>query len=105
MIHVIARVTTQPGKRDDFLAEFHKLVPSVLAEDGCVQYTPTADANTDIPGQQLSGDNTVVIVEQWETVQSLKDHLAAEHMATYRERVKDFVDNVRLEVFETISYN
>ena len=101
MIHVIAKISTVSGKRDAFLTEFHQLIPQVLAEAGCVQYTPTIDAKTDIDAQRTAGENAVVIVEQWESLQALQDHLAAEHMAAYRERVKDLVESVELEVFET----
>ena len=62
MIHVIAKIKTVAGSRNAFLAEFHQLVPLVLAEVGCVQYTPTVDATTDIPGQQSAGEDTVVII-------------------------------------------
>ena len=34
MIHVIAAIEVKPGKREAFLAEFHKLMPSVRAEAG-----------------------------------------------------------------------
>ena len=101
MIHVIARVTTVAGKRDAFLHEFHKLIPTVLAEAGCVQYTPTIDAVTDLDGQHRAGEDCVVIVEQWETIAALKDHLNAPHMDAYRERVKELVADVQLEVFAT----
>ena len=35
MIHVIATIDIVDGKRDDYLAAFHELVPLVLAEEGC----------------------------------------------------------------------
>ena len=43
MIHVIATITVKPGKRDAFLAEFHRIVPAVHAEAGCIEYGPTVD--------------------------------------------------------------
>ncbi len=101
MIHVIAKIKTVAGKRAAFLAEFHKLVPLVLAEVGCVQYGPTVDANTGIDGQLLVGEDTVVVIEQWESVAALKDHLVADHMNAYRETVKDLVVDLQLEVYET----
>ena len=101
MIHVIAKIKTVAGQRDAFLVEFHKLVPLVLAEVGCVQYGPTTDAKTGIDGQHLAGADTVVVIEQWESVAALKDHLVADHMNTYRDSVKDLVSDVHLEVFET----
>lgn len=101
MIHVIAKIKTATGKRDAFLVEFHKLVPLVLEEVGCVQYGPTIDAKAGIDGQLLVGADTVVVIEQWESVAALKDHLVAEHMNAYRETVKDLVTDVQLEVYET----
>lgn len=101
MIHVIAKIETAPGKRDDFLAEFHKLVPLVLEEDGCVEYGPTTDADTGLEAQNLAGENVAVIIERWESLDALRAHLVADHMTAYRERVKDLVVGTALEVYET----
>ena len=102
MIHAIAKIHTVPGKRDAFVAEFHKLVPLVLEEDGCVEYGPTVDAVTDLDAQQKAGENVTVIIERWESLDALKAHLVADHMTAYRERVKDLVENTVLEVYETV---
>ena len=101
MIHVIAKIKTTPGKRAEFLEEFHKLVPLVLAESGCVEYGPTTDADTDIEAQQRAGDAVAVIIERWESLDALKAHLIADHMTAYRARVKNLVENTSLEVYET----
>lgn len=101
MIHVIAKIEVSPGKRDAFLEEFHKLIPLVLAETGCAEYGATVDANTEITGQQLAGNDKVVVIEQWESIAALECHLSADHMNRYRERVKDLVQNVSLEIYET----
>lgn len=101
MIHVIAKIETAPGKRGDFLTEFHKLVPLVLEEDGCVEYGPTTDADTGLEAQNLAGENVAVIIERWESLDALRAHLVADHMTAYRERVKDLVVGTALEVYET----
>ena len=100
MIFVIATIETVAGKRDAFLQEFHRLVPSVLAEEGCIEYGPTVDAPTDIDAQKPSGDNVVTIVEKWDSVDALKAHLVAPHMAEYRVRVKDLVAEVQLQILQ-----
>jgi len=100
MIFVIATIEVKPGKRDAFLAEFHKNMPNVKAEKGCVEYGPTVDVKTDIKAQVPLRDNVVTVVEKWESLQALHAHLAAPHMATYRERVKDYVVGVTLQVLE-----
>ena len=98
MIHVIATVELNPGTRDKFLAEFHKLIPDVKAEAGCIEYGPTIDAQTDIAIQFKVGADRVVIIEKWESVAALKAHGVAPHMQAYRARVKDFVKGMELRV-------
>lgn len=100
MIFVIATIEVKPGKREAFLAEFHKNMPNVNAEKGCMEYGPTVDVKTDIKAQVPLRDNVVTVVEKWESLQALHAHLAAPHMATYRERVKDYVVGVTLQVLE-----
>lgn len=97
MLHVIAQIEIRPGKRDSFLKEFHRLVPQVLAEKGCIEYGPTVDAATDLDRQHVD-ENLVTIIERWESLEDLKAHLSAPHMDQYRERVKDLVVGARLQI-------
>ncbi|RPH99454.1 MAG: antibiotic biosynthesis monooxygenase [Zetaproteobacteria bacterium] len=100
MIFVIATAEVKPGKRDAFLAEFRRNVPNVLAEKGCIEYGPTVDAKTDIKAQIPLRENVVTIVEKWESLEALQAHLGAPHMLAYRERVKDYVVGVTLQILE-----
>jgi quinol monooxygenase YgiN len=100
MIYVVATVEVKPGKRDAFLAEFRRNMPNVHAEKGCIEYGPTVDLKTDIKAQIPLRESTVTIVEKWEGLQALQVHLQAPHMATYRERVKDLVNSVTLQILE-----
>jgi quinol monooxygenase YgiN len=100
MIFVIATVTCRPGHRDSFLNEFRQLVPDVLKEEGCIEYGPTIDAETDL-NKQNTNDNRVTIVEKWETLDHLKAHLSAPHMEAYRPKVKEFVESSELQVLES----
>ena len=98
MIHVIATIDLHPGTRDQFLAEFRKIVADVKAEAGCIEYGPTVDAETDIPSQLKIGPDKIVIIEKWEDWISLKAHLVAPHMVAYRPKVKEFVKGMELRV-------
>ncbi len=100
MIHVVATIEIAPGKRDDFLAVFHHLVPSVRAEVGCIDYGATIDLPTDLAMQIPLRDNVVTIIEKWENFENLQDHLQAPHMLEYREKVKELVQGVSLQVLE-----
>jgi quinol monooxygenase YgiN len=102
MLSVIAEIEIIAGKRDKFLDEFRKVVPLVLAEDGCVEYGPTLDAMTDIAAQISRRDNIVTIVEKWESVDALKAHLVAPHMTEYRVRVKEFVVGSVLRILDAV---
>ncbi|MFO0967956.1 MAG: putative quinol monooxygenase [Gemmataceae bacterium] len=100
MIHVIATIEVQRGERAAFLAEFHRIVPLVRAEAGCIEYGPTVDVASGAAAQGPVRDNVAVIVEKWESLEALKAHMQAPHMAEYRLRVKDLVVGVQLQVLE-----
>jgi quinol monooxygenase YgiN len=101
MIHVIATVRTAAGRRDDFLRAFRQLVPLVRAETGCLEYGPAVDLQTLISDQPIRGD-VVTVIEKWESVAALQDHLAAPHMLRYRENVKDLVAGLEIRVLEPV---
>lgn len=100
MIHVVATIELNPGKRDAFLEAFRRNIPNVKAEDGCIAYEPTIDVDTDIPVQEKTGENVVTIVEAWESLDALSAHLKAPHMLSYREEVKDLVGKVSIRVLQ-----
>jgi quinol monooxygenase YgiN len=102
VIHVIATIELAAGKREAFLAEFHRVVPLVRAEAGCLDYGPTIDLPTDIPAQVAPRDNVVTVVERWESLDALRAHVAAPHMQEYRGRVKDYVVRVQLQVLQPV---
>lgn len=102
MIHVLATITLHPGQRQAFLEEFHRLMPQVHAEEGCLEYGPTVDVATELPAQQLAGEDVVVVIEKWSSLDALKAHLAAPHMAEYRQRVAALVTSVRLQILKPV---
>ena len=95
MIHVLASIRICPGKREQFVKLFKANVPNVLAEHGCVEYTPAVDLDAQLPSQILD-ENTVTIIEKWESLKALMAHLKAPHMLAYREEVKDIVAYLRI---------
>jgi quinol monooxygenase YgiN len=100
MVHVIATIDLKEGARAAFLQEFHRLMPKVHAEQGCIEYGPAIDVATDIPVQIPSRPNVVVIVEKWADLPALQTHLQAPHMAEYRSRVKEYVQGVKLQILQ-----
>jgi quinol monooxygenase YgiN len=101
MIHVIATIEVAPGKREAFLDEFRKVVPSVRAEAGCLAYGPAVDVPPlGLAVQPPPRDNVVTVVEQWESVEALQAHFQAAHMTAYRARVKDLVVSTKVHVMQ-----
>lgn len=100
MVHVLATIELQSGRRAEFLKEFRAVQPLVQAEDGCVEYVATIDKETDISVQGPLRPDCVVIVEKWRDLPALKKHLGAPHMADYRVRIRPFVARVSLQVLE-----
>ena len=91
MVHVVAIITAKPGQRDEILTAFRANVPTVRAEDGCIEYGATIDTEGVGALQTLFGDDTFVVVEKWESLAALKAHAAAPHMAAYGASVKDMI--------------
>jgi len=100
MIHVIATVNIVEGRRHEFLAEFHAIVPEVLQENGCLEYGPTIDFDSGLDRQDPVQNNVVVILEKWESIEHLKAHLVAPHMTRYRTRVQEMVLSSNLRITE-----
>lgn len=100
MIHVIATIELNAGKREAFLAEFHRIVPMVHGEAGCLDYGPTVDVPSGLAAQGEMRENVVTVVERWASLDALRAHTTAPHMAEYRERVKNLVVGVKLQVLQ-----
>jgi quinol monooxygenase YgiN len=91
MIHVIAVITAQAGKRDAILEAFRANVPAVHAEAGCIEYGATVDVDDFGPMQTKFGPDTFVVIEKWESPEALKAHAAAPHMAAYAAKTRPMI--------------
>jgi quinol monooxygenase YgiN len=80
MIYVIATVELSEGGKEKYLAELKRVTPLVHKEKGCLEYGPT--------------------VERWESLEALKAHLTQPHFLEYRERVKDVMKSVSIQVLK-----
>jgi quinol monooxygenase YgiN len=98
MICVLATIEVVEGRRADFLAEFHRVVPKVLREAGCLEYAPMVDVPTSIGSQSPTRSDVVTVVERWESIEALELHLVAPHMVEYRKTVKTLVKGASLRI-------
>ena len=91
MIHIIAVITAKPGQRDTILTHFRANVPAVLAEAGCIEYGAAVDVEVGPPFQAKWGPDTFVVIEKWASMDALKAHAAAPHMAAHGAKTKEFI--------------
>ena len=91
MIHVLAIITAKPGMREEVLGHFRANMAAVHAEDGCIEYGPAIDAEGMGRIQTPVGPDAFVVIEKWESIDALKAHGAAPHMAAYAAKTKDLL--------------
>lgn len=91
MIHVLAIITAKPGQREAILTAFRANMPAVHAEAGCIEYGPAVDAEGMGGFQTKFGPDTFVVIEKWESIDALKAHAAAPHMAAYGAKTKELI--------------
>lgn len=97
MIHVIAIITAHPGKRTALLELFQAVIPVVREEQGCIEYGVAVDAPNVDPA---FGADTYVVVEKWESLETLKAHSAAPHMKAFGEAAKNLIAKRAVHVLE-----
>ncbi len=100
MIHVVAVITAKPGKREEMLRHFRANVPACRAEKGCIEYGPAVDAEIALPFQTKAGPDTYLVIEKWESMEALKAHAAAPHMAAYGAKVKELIASRAVHILQ-----
>ncbi|ELT6544236.1 antibiotic biosynthesis monooxygenase [Salmonella enterica] len=102
MLTVIAEIRTRPGQhhRQAVLDQFAKIIPTVLKEEGCHGYAPMVDHAAGVSFQTLAPDS-IVMIEQWESVAHLEAHLQTPHMKAYSDAVKDDVLEMNIRILES----
>jgi len=91
MIHVVAIITALPGQRATILEAFKANVPNVHAEAGCIEYGAVVDADPGTATMTQAGPDTFMVIEKWASLDALKAHAAAPHMADYAARTRPLV--------------
>jgi len=98
-VTVVASIRIKPGNRDAFLGIFKANVQEVLKEDGCIEYYPTVDFKTGLPVQEVD-ENVITVVEKWNDLKALENHLKTPHMLAYKEKTKDMAEGLTIKVLQ-----
>lgn len=77
---VIATLHPRDGMRDAVLAAALEAVPGVLAEDGCISYTP-----------HTVGKDGLLIIESWANGDALKAHGEGPALANFQTAAADMI--------------
>ena len=99
MIEVVATIHVVEGGLAEFVEKFKANCPAVLAEDGCIDYYPTVDAETSINRQERD-PNVVTVLEKWRDEAALQAHLNAPHMQTFRETAGHLIESATLKILK-----
>lgn len=73
MIQLIITVKVRPGCVADYVASFAAIAPDVRLEAGCIEYDIYRDS-TDSRFDNEKRQDTVVICEKWESIETLQAH-------------------------------
>ncbi|MCH2549207.1 MAG: antibiotic biosynthesis monooxygenase [Alphaproteobacteria bacterium] len=101
-VHIVAVIKAKTGLRQDLLKLFLDNVPLVLAEDGCIQYQPVIDTEDGGSIQTKFGDDTFVVVEEWESMEALRAHASSEHMLAYAGKSKDLIADRTIHILSPV---
>jgi quinol monooxygenase YgiN len=98
MIHVVAVITAKPGMRASILDAFKANVPAVKAEAGCIEYGAATDFEDGPRFQTKYGPDTMLVIEKWASMDALKAHAAAPHMAAYAAQTKELIASRQIHI-------
>ena len=102
MIHVVAVITAKPGMRETILRAFRANVPAVRAEKGCIEYGAAIDADPALAFQTNWGPETFLVIEKWESIEALKAHAAAPHMAAYGAKTREIIASRVIHILQPV---
>ena len=102
MLTIIAEIQTHAGAehRQAVLDAFQKIIPTVLAEDGCHGYEPLVDHISNASFQNKDPD-IIVMLEKWQSTAHLEAHMQTAHMQQHFEATKDHVADVKIRILNS----
>jgi quinol monooxygenase YgiN len=98
MIQVIVKIVAKPGQRAAVLQAFMDNVSAVHAEKGCIEYAAYLDAEGFGSLAVDHGQDTIIVLEKWDSAADLKAHSKAPHVVAYQAKVKDLIESRTLSL-------
>ena len=101
MIHVLVTNIIKPDCLDEYLSLAHQLGPMVNKEPGCIRYIYTVDTDSPLSIQDKINKNQVTLIEEWESLNALKEHLAKRHLKEYGKKMAPLRSSVTARVTQS----
>jgi len=102
VIHIQVTMMIKEGRMKEFLALCEKLRRLVLKEKGCRAYEYTREIASPLGIQEPIDPNRITLVEGWESLAALKEHMEASHMKDYGPKMAELRSSVAARVGESI---
>lgn len=88
--------------RDSILDAYRGNVAAVKAEAGCIEYGAAVDVEDGPKFQTKYGPDTFLVIEKWASMDALKAHAAAPHMAAYAAKTKDLIASRAIHILSPV---
>lgn len=103
-VWVLCRFDLKPdADRAAYVAQTKAILGAVRQESGCIEYRLLGDCETDWDKPQRFGERTLWMVEQWDSVRSLKAHLETPHMKAFGPKVSGMKSGSTFHVLEDVA--
>jgi len=83
MVKVIAKNFAKEDKIEKVLELAKELVESTVKEEGCIKYEMYQDKKS---------PSTLIMIEEWETIEALNNHMSSEHFKRIVPQMGEFMD-------------
>ncbi|SFC23496.1 putative quinol monooxygenase [Clostridium uliginosum] len=83
MIKVIAKNFAKEDKIDKILELAKELVETTVEKDDCIKYEMYQDEKN---------PNVLIMIEEWETIEDLNNHMSSEHFKRIVPQMNEYMD-------------
>ena len=102
MIQILVTMIVKEGRMAEFIAVCEELRPLVLVEKGCQAYEYAREIASPLGIQEPINADRVTLIERWDSLDALKEHMETPHMKEAGPKMKDLRSSVAARVLESI---
>lgn len=90
-VMILVTYNVKNGEKNNFMKEIinNGILEKIRAEKGCISYNYYYSADD---------DNTVLLVEKWDEIESQRNHMQQPHMAVLKEIKEKYIVDTKVEM-------